>query len=42
MNFFMNVDHHLCPVNRWGRERRIPSERREEYEYNYKHAIGLV
>ena len=38
MNFFIHLDHHFCPVDRWGREWRIPSGIREEHGYNNKHA----
>ena len=42
MNFLINLDHNFCPVDRWGREWRIPSEIREEHGYNNKHAMELV
>ena len=38
MNFVIHLDHHFCPVDRWGREWRIPSGIREEHGYNNKHA----
>ena len=38
MNFFINLDHHLCPVDRWRREWRILWEIGEEHGYNNKHA----
>ena len=38
MNFFINLDHHLRPVDRWRREWRIRWEIGEEHGYNNKHA----
>ena len=42
MNFFINLDHHLRPVDRWrregGREWRILWKIGEEHGYDKKHA----